>query len=82
MANETETSDYLSTQKVGNLEDEALKRKERLKALKRGNLKTTMIQSSAENGADDTDENTLLSHFPKPIFRNYTPKDEILKPGV
>jgi len=63
--------------KIGNLEDEALKRKERLNALKRGNLKTT---SSARPDTEDAGD--LLAHFPKPIFRNYTPKDEELKPGV
>ena len=60
--------------KIGNLEEEALKRKERLKALKRGNVK-----SVADNDDEDTD---TLKHFPKPIFRNYTPKDEQLKTGV
>ena len=68
MANET-------VDKIGNLEDEALKRKERLKALKRGELKNI----EATDGAESVN---MLDLFPKPIFRNYTPKDEILKPGV
>ena len=66
MANEVE-------EKIGSLEDEALKRKERLKALKQGNLTSL----AAKN--DDEDN---LESFPKPIFRNYTPKTEELKPGV
>lgn len=60
---------------VGQLENEALKRKERLNALKRGELKT--LDASNSNKKEEED---LL--FPKPIFRNYTPKDESLKPGV
>ena len=69
MANET-------VDKIGNLEDEALKRKERLKALKRGELK------NIEPTGDGAESVNMLDLFPKPIFRNYTPKDEILKPGV
>ena len=59
------------------MEDEALKRKERLKALKQGNLKS--ISGQAADGQAKEEEESL---FPKPIFRNYTPKDESLKPGV
>ncbi len=66
-----------SDSKVGNLEDEALKRKERLNALKRGSIK----KISSDN-PESEDTNDPLAHFPKPIFRNYTPKDEELKPGV
>uniref|UniRef100_A0A0A9VWF0 Coiled-coil domain-containing protein 12 n=1 Tax=Lygus hesperus TaxID=30085 RepID=A0A0A9VWF0_LYGHE len=58
--------------KVGALEDEAMKRKERLKALRKkhdegvsGELKT------GGNG-----------RIPKPIFRSYTPADELLKDTV
>ena len=60
---------------VGRLEDEALRRKERLNALKRGELKT--LDASNNSKKDDEDMS-----FPKPIFRNYTPKDETLKPGI
>lgn len=58
---------------MGHLEDEALKRKERLKALKRGELKTLNDQNNSEE-ADDL--------LPKPLFRNYTPKDEVLKSNI
>lgn len=70
MANET------AENLVGNLEDESLKRKERLKALKRGQVKKIGTENT-----EDFSEN-LLDHFPKPIFRNYAPKDEGLQPGV
>lgn len=61
---------------VGRLEDEALKRKERLNALKRGELKS-LTSDDSKNNSDEAD-----LAFPKPIFRNYTPKDEALKPGI
>lgn len=60
---------------VGRMEDEALKRKERLKALKSGQVNKIKEKSAAEaEGADDV--------ALKPIFRNYTPSDSTLKPGV
>jgi coiled-coil domain-containing protein 12 len=59
---------------VGHLEDEALKRKERLNALKRGELKSLASDESKNKNEEDVS-------FPKPIFRNYTPKDETLKIG-
>jgi len=62
---------------IGNLEDEALRRKERLKALKRGDLKTV-----PSDQPDQTEQENILKELPKPIFRNYTPKDDVLKPGV
>lgn len=58
---------------VGHMEDEALKRKERLKALKRRELKRL---------AKDDDKDEDKEAFPKPLFRNYVPKDDTLKPGV
>jgi coiled-coil domain-containing protein 12 len=64
---------------VGHLEDEAIKRRERLKALKKGELKTLNKNDS------DLTEDTLVenvSSFPKPIFRNYKPRDEELKLNV
>lgn len=68
MANEVED-------KIGSLDDEALKRKERLKALKQGNVKTLSAPKSDEDGDN-------LKNFPKPIFRSYTPKTEELKTSV
>ena len=56
---------------VGKLEDEAMKRKERLKALREGQLKS-LNKDNEENG----------DLFPKPLFRNYNPKDEDLKSNV
>ncbi len=58
---------------IGNLEDEALKRKEYLKALKRGDI-------SGINTSTSTKNNEV--NLPKPIFRNYTPKDDELKMNV
>ena len=63
--------------KIGSLETEALRRKERLKALKRGDLKSVPSEQLEQNT-----ENDILNELPKPIFRNYTPKDDQLKPGV
>ncbi|XP_050667707.1 coiled-coil domain-containing protein 12 [Leptidea sinapis] len=50
----------------GNLEEEALKRKERLKNLKRKNPNSTEVKN----------EGVLL---PKPKFRSYKPQDELLQ---
>jgi coiled-coil domain-containing protein 12 len=66
---------------VGNLENEALKRKERLKALKRGEIKT-VITTNGEQVKDEEVEDGEVKSFPKPIFRNYTPKDDQLKENV
>ncbi|XP_026461802.1 coiled-coil domain-containing protein 12-like [Ctenocephalides felis] len=55
--------------KVGSLEEEALKRKERLRALKR---KTDQESSSANNSS-------ISESLPKPIFRSYKPQDEQLQ---
>jgi len=65
--------------KIGSLETEALRRKERLKALKRGDLKSVPSEQLEQ---DTTENNDILNELPKPIFRNYTPKDDQLKPGV
>nr|CAG4641383.1 EOG090X0KZ2 [Eulimnadia texana] len=56
--------------KVGQLEAEALKRKERLAALKR--------KQTADNSNNTNNQTTL----PKPLFRSYTPLDEKLKDEV
>jgi coiled-coil domain-containing protein 12 len=58
---------------VGHLEDEALKRKDRLKTLRQ--------QKTFNNNKKSNDSDSEIS-FPKPIFRNYTPSDDVLKPGV
>lgn len=61
------------TETIGHLEDEALKRKERLKSLRK---------EKALNSNGKTEAATEGMSFPKPIFRNYTPNDGELKPGV
>lgn len=64
-----------STQKtIGNLEDEALKRRDKLKALKR----------KREGKTEGSDENTKDSSqvLPKPTFRSYKPSNEELKEFV
>ena len=62
----------IETDEIGRLEDEAVKRKERLKALRQERT----FKSNAEKTISANES------FPKPIFRNYTPSDDILKPGV
>eukprot|EP00088_Acartia_fossae_P007848 TRINITY_DN13680_c0_g1_i1.p1 TRINITY_DN13680_c0_g1~~TRINITY_DN13680_c0_g1_i1.p1 ORF type:complete len:155 (+),score=23.42 TRINITY_DN13680_c0_g1_i1:57-521(+) len=59
---------------IGQLEDEAMKRKQRLAAIKR------KVQGGNEGGPDKkaTDENEL----PKPIFRSYKPITEELSDNV
>ncbi|KYM99676.1 PREDICTED: coiled-coil domain-containing protein 12 [Cyphomyrmex costatus] len=57
----------MTEEKIGSLEEEALKRKERLQALKRKN-------EEGKESANDTIEN-----LPKPKFRSYKPQDENLK---
>ncbi|RMZ94785.1 coiled-coil domain-containing 12 [Brachionus plicatilis] len=56
---------------VGTLDQEAMRRKERLKALREGKLKTLNAESE-QNG----------ELFPKPLFRNYAPRDEELKARI
>ncbi|XP_076651587.1 coiled-coil domain-containing protein 12 [Halictus rubicundus] len=55
---------------IGTLEEEALKRKERLQALKR---------KTEDNKENKTDTATKL---PKPKFRSYKPQDDSLKEKV
>nr|CAG4652351.1 EOG090X0KZ2 [Triops cancriformis] len=55
-------------QVVGKLEEEALKRKERLAALKR--------KQENQGSNDDNCEERVL---PKPVFRSYKPQDEELQ---
>lgn len=56
--------------KIGSLEGEALKRKQRLQALKRKN--------------EDNQENKVepITKLPKPKFRSYKPQDESLKSNM
>ncbi|XP_028175431.1 coiled-coil domain-containing protein 12 [Ostrinia nubilalis] len=54
---------------VGSLEEQALKRKERLKNLKR------KAPSNENTGSESTEVVTL----PKPKFRSYKPQDELLQ---
>lgn len=61
--------------KLTPLEEEALKRKERLKALKRKH----------ETGGDSVEEPQKIENptpLPKPKFRSYKPQDESLKESV
>ena len=62
---------------VGHLEEEALKRKERLAALRKGNLKTLGNRVKKEDDENEDEESKLP--FPKPLFRNYKPSDESLQ---
>ncbi|XP_071561961.1 coiled-coil domain-containing protein 12 [Temnothorax nylanderi] len=60
----------MTEEKIGSLEEEALKRKERLQALKRKN------EEGKENESD------TVENLPKPKFRSYKPQDESLKNNV
>ncbi|KAL0271146.1 UNVERIFIED_CONTAM: hypothetical protein PYX00_008336 [Menopon gallinae] len=64
-----------SVDKVGTLEEEGLKRKERLKALKR-----KLEHGGVENA--ESNENSKVTTLPKPKFRSYKPIDEKLKEAV
>ncbi|XP_058448963.1 coiled-coil domain-containing protein 12 [Malaya genurostris] len=52
---------------VGKLEEEALKRKERLKHLKR------------KQETSNSESNQIAESIPKPVFRNYRPESEEIK---
>lgn len=61
---------------VGSLEEQALKRKERLRALR-----------EKKTGANDAEEGDKAKQpvpesLPKPVFRSYRPEDEVLKESV
>jgi coiled-coil domain-containing protein 12 len=77
-------TDTKNEETVGHLEDEALKRKERLKALKQKkfNIENNISDSNSIGDANTEDDATAETAFPKPIFRNYNPSDDTLKPGV
>lgn len=60
----------MTENKIGTLEEEALKRKERLQALKRKN---------DEPKETETESSTTL---PRPKFRSYKPQDDTLKEQV
>ncbi|XP_013190235.1 coiled-coil domain-containing protein 12 [Amyelois transitella] len=57
-----------SVEGIGNLEEQALKRKERLKNLKRKNP-----------GGDNIEPTSEVVPLPKPKFRSYKPQDETLQ---
>lgn len=61
---------------VGSLEEQALKRKERLRALREKN--------SAVKGTEEGHNGDASAHeaLPKPVFRSYKPEDETLKEAV
>ncbi|KAJ9573742.1 hypothetical protein L9F63_008866 [Diploptera punctata] len=58
-------------------EEESLKRKERLKALKRKHEDSANDGNKLENSKSE-DKN----HLPKPKFRSYRPQDESLKENI
>lgn len=61
---------------VGSLEEQALKRKERLRALRE--------KKSAGKGAEGSSNGEVSAHeaLPKPVFRSYKPEDEALQEAV
>ncbi|XP_002406102.3 coiled-coil domain-containing protein 12 [Ixodes scapularis] len=59
--------------KVGSLEEQALKRKERLLALRQ--KKTSGANAGPESEKEESAHETL----PKPVFRSYKPEDETLR---
>ncbi|XP_046665710.1 coiled-coil domain-containing protein 12 [Homalodisca vitripennis] len=62
-----------SEEKIGSLAEEAIKRKERLKNLKR---------KIEEQGKEDSKTTGEAGVLPKPKFRSYVPEDEVLKENV
>ncbi|XP_043231466.1 coiled-coil domain-containing protein 12-like [Amphibalanus amphitrite] len=64
----------VSDEKVGSLEDEARKRRERLASLKRR-------REEREKGGGDKADGRKEA-LPKPVFRSYRPADEKLKEAV
>ncbi|PNF30269.1 Coiled-coil domain-containing protein 12 [Cryptotermes secundus] len=60
-------------EKIGSLEEEALKRKERIKVLKR---KHDEIGKEGHNSGDDA------FNLPRPKFRSYRPQDDTLKENI
>ncbi|XP_075230866.1 coiled-coil domain-containing protein 12 [Lycorma delicatula] len=58
----------MTDEKIGCLEDEALKRKERLKALKR-----------KQEHKSESEVKSNIIQLPKPKFRSYNPSDDNLK---
>lgn len=70
--------------KVGSLEQEALKRKERLRAL-RENRRTEQSEALRENKRTEQSEaNAEVNResLPRPVFRSYKPEDETLQEAV
>ncbi|XP_044727261.1 coiled-coil domain-containing protein 12 [Chrysoperla carnea] len=65
----------MSEPKIGSLEDEALKRKERLLALKRK-------RNHEEQNEKDNENNSNKETLPKPKFRSYQPEDDSLKQAL
>ncbi|VDL93376.1 unnamed protein product [Schistocephalus solidus] len=61
-----------TTPEIGDLRNEALRRKERLIRLRK--------QARGETSTQSTDS-TESGDLPKPIFRNYRPVSDVLKPG-
>ncbi|KAL1483571.1 hypothetical protein MTO96_001855 [Rhipicephalus appendiculatus] len=59
-------------EQVGSLEEQALKRKERLRALRE--------KKTSANDAED--KPAVQGSLPKPVFRSYRPEDEALKESV
>lgn len=70
-------------EKVGHLEDEAKRRKERLNALRQGAIKSLNdLHPSEEKESNVSEKESETTSFPKPLFRNYKPKDESLQESV
>ncbi|KAL5010999.1 hypothetical protein ScPMuIL_013304 [Solemya velum] len=65
---------------VGHMEEEAWKRKERLKSLKRKQNHTDDNGADKDAPGDITEE--PKESLPKPVFRSYKPQDESLKEAV
>ncbi|PSN47521.1 Coiled-coil domain-containing protein 12 [Blattella germanica] len=66
-----------SQDNIGSMEEESLKRKERLKALKRKHEETGKEGSKSEESSSESS-----SQLPRPKFRSYRPQDESLKENV
>ncbi|KAH6924908.1 hypothetical protein HPB50_026413 [Hyalomma asiaticum] len=62
-------------EQIGSLEEQALKRKERLRALREK-------KTGAGDSGDKDKPAAAQESLPKPVFRSYRPEDEALKESV
>jgi len=65
---------------VGSLEEEAAKRRERLKAMR--DKSQQKVEGDAKKQKTDDGVEAAAASLPKPVFRSYKPKDENLQEAI